>query len=277
MNIRGFFCVALLLSFSPLRVWAQTDHLQDELNSAYKGKTLLLRNFYSGGTLAYGSDGQLHKPSIQGPWTLGGLEITDIVVAEPGIEIRGNRMGAVFKNGKLSFMKVGKLQIHIDRDNPEKNLDAAIRHIFIDPKEDLRPLLPDYWQSYLSGSDSKSRKDAWISSIEKRDPSASPPVKVSPGAVSAPRAIHLPEPKYTKEAASRQFEGMSRLMVVVNTSGSAENIAILDPLGMGLDEQAVKAVQQWRFQPGMKDGQPIWVQIEIEVDFRCCPFGTDNY
>lgn len=270
-NLGGFFWLALLMSWFPLGMWAQTDHLQDELNSAYKGKTLLLRNFYSGDTLAYGSDGQLHKPSIQGPWTLGGVEITGIVVAEPGIEIRGNRMGALFKDGKLSFMKVGKLQIQIVRDKPENNSDAAIRHIFIDPKEDLRPLLPDYWQFYLSGTDSKSRKEAWTSSVQKSDPSASPSVKVSPGAVSAPRAIHLPDPKYTKEAASRHFEGISRLMVVVNTSGSAEHIAILDPLGMGLDEQAVKAVEHWRFQPAIKNGQPVSVQINIDLDFRCCP------
>lgn len=110
-NLGGFFCLALLMSCLALRVWA----------------------------LAYSSDGQLLKPSIQGPWTLGGVEITGIVVAEPGIEIRGNRMGALFKDGKLSFMKVGKLQMHIVRDNPEKKSDAAIRHIFIDPKEDLRP------------------------------------------------------------------------------------------------------------------------------------------
>jgi len=274
MNLRGFFFVALLMSFSPLRVWAQTDHLQDELNSAYKGKTLLLRNFYTGDTLTYGSDGQLLKPSTQGPWTLGGIEITDIVVAESGIEIKGNRMGAVFENGKLSFVKVGKLQIHIDRNKPEKNWDAAIRQILIDRQEDLRPLLPDYWQPYLSGSDAKSRREAWTSSIEKRDPGASPPVDVKPGVISPPRAVDSPEPKFTKEAASRHFEGLSRLMVVVNASGSVENIAILDPLGMGLDEQAVKAVQQWRFQPAMKGGEPVRVQISIEVDFRCCPIGT---
>ena len=117
MTLRGCFCVALFLPFSPLLLWAQTDHLQDELNSAYKGKTLLLRNSYSGDTLAYGSDGQLRSPSIQGPWTLGGVEITGIVVAAPGIEIRGNRMGAVFENGKLRFVKVGKFE------------EPAIRHI----------------------------------------------------------------------------------------------------------------------------------------------------
>ena len=271
MNLRRFFCGALLIFFSLLRVWAQTDHLQDELNSGYKGKTFLLRHFYSGDTLTYGSDGRLRSRSIQGPWTLGGVEITGIVVAPARIEIRGNRIGAVFENGKLNFMKVGKLQIQIDRDTSETNSEAAIREILIDPQEDLRPFLPDYWRSYLSGNDSKSRRTVWESSIEKRDPTSRPPAKVSPGAVSAPRVIHAPDPKYTKEAASKYFEGTSVLMVVINTSGSPENIAILSPLGMGLDEQAVKTVEQWTFKPAMKNGQPVKVSINIEIVFRCCP------
>jgi TonB family protein len=271
VNLRAFFYVVLLISFSPLRLWAQTDQLQDKLNSAYMGKTLLLRNFYSGDTLAYGSDGQLLSPSIQLPWTLSSVEITGIVVAAPEIEIRGNRMGTVFEGGRLRFIKIGKLRIHLERDPSNKDSEAAIRQVFVDPQEDLRPLLPDYWQSYLSGNDSKSRSAAWTSSIEKSDPTAIPPAKVSRGAVSAPSVIQSPDPKYTKEAASRHFEGTSVLMVVLNTKGSAENIAILRPLGMGLDEQAVKAVQQWRFQPAIKNGQPVRALINIEILFRCCP------
>jgi TonB family protein len=34
---------------------------------------------------------------------------------------------------------------------------------------------------------------------------------------------------------------------------------------MGLDEEALKAVQAWRFQPGAKDGQPVTVGATIEV------------
>lgn len=270
MNTRGFYWLALLISFSPLRVWAQPDRLQDELNSAYKGKTLLIRNFYSGDALRYDSNGQLTSPPIQGPWTLSGVEITGIAVAPSAIEINGNRMGALFENGKLRFKKIGKLQIHADRASSEKGSEAAIGLIFLDPQEDLRPLLPGYWQSYLSGTDPTSRREAWTSSIEKSDPTASPPAKVSPGAVSAPRAIHSPDPKYTKEAASLHFQGTSVLMIVLNVNGIAENIAILSPLGMGLDEQAVKAVQQWKFQPAINNGQPVRVQINIEIFFRCC-------
>jgi len=37
---------------------------------------------------------------------------------------------------------------------------------------------------------------------------------------------------------------------------------------MGLDEQAVAAVQKWKFEPGMKDGQPVAVEMSVIVDFQ---------
>jgi TonB family protein len=39
-------------------------------------------------------------------------------------------------------------------------------------------------------------------------------------------------------------------------------------LGFGLDEKALEAVKQWRFEPAKKDGRPVAVQINIEVNFR---------
>jgi TonB family protein len=39
-------------------------------------------------------------------------------------------------------------------------------------------------------------------------------------------------------------------------------------LGMGLDEKAVEAVRQWRFEPAKKDGHPVPVMINVEVNFR---------
>jgi len=39
-------------------------------------------------------------------------------------------------------------------------------------------------------------------------------------------------------------------------------------VGMGLDEKAVEAVRTWRFEPAHKDGQPVAVQVNVEVNFR---------
>ena len=39
-------------------------------------------------------------------------------------------------------------------------------------------------------------------------------------------------------------------------------------LGLGLDEKAIEAVRLWKFEPARKNGQPVAVQINVEVDFR---------
>ena len=39
-------------------------------------------------------------------------------------------------------------------------------------------------------------------------------------------------------------------------------------LGMGLDQRALEAIKQWRFQPAVKDGEPVAVSARVEVNFR---------
>jgi TonB family protein len=56
--------------------------------------------------------------------------------------------------------------------------------------------------------------------------------------------------------------------LVVEASGNATNIHIVSPLGGGLDEKAVHAVETWKFKPAEKDGQPVRVEIAVEVEFR---------
>jgi TonB family protein len=64
---------------------------------------------------------------------------------------------------------------------------------------------------------------------------------------------------------------MSVVSAVVDTTGGTRDVAIMQPLGMGLDEQAVVAVKQWHFTPATLDGQPVPAKVNIEVNFRCCP------
>jgi TonB family protein len=46
------------------------------------------------------------------------------------------------------------------------------------------------------------------------------------------------------------------------------NIRVLTSLGMGLDEKAIEVARKYRFEPAMKDGHPVAVEIAIEVDFH---------
>jgi protein TonB len=58
------------------------------------------------------------------------------------------------------------------------------------------------------------------------------------------------------------------LSVVVNTNGQAEDIRIVKSLGMGLDEEAIKAIRQWRFKPSRRNCVPVKTRAQIEVNFR---------
>jgi TonB family protein len=54
----------------------------------------------------------------------------------------------------------------------------------------------------------------------------------------------------------------------VDTEGHAREIHVARSLGMGLDEKAMEAVAKWKFRPGMKNGVPVNVRAQIEVNFR---------
>jgi TonB family protein len=88
------------------------------------------------------------------------------------------------------------------------------------------------------------------------------------GGVSQPSVIFKVDPDYSEEARKAKYSGSVTLSVVVDKEGRARNIRIVKALGLGLDEEAVIGVNQWRFKPGMKDGQPVNVRATIEVNFR---------
>jgi TonB family protein len=86
--------------------------------------------------------------------------------------------------------------------------------------------------------------------------------------VRAPRAIYAPEPAYSEKARKANYQGVRTLGLIVETDGHPSHIRILKGLGMGLDENAIEAVKSWKFEPAMKDGQPVRVEIAVEVDFH---------
>jgi len=88
------------------------------------------------------------------------------------------------------------------------------------------------------------------------------------GGISAPQAISTPDPEYTEEARNAKTQGTCILWLIVDDQGRPRDIRVVRGLGFGLDARAVEAVKQWRFQPALKDGHPVNVQISVEVGFK---------
>jgi len=88
------------------------------------------------------------------------------------------------------------------------------------------------------------------------------------GGVSAPRPVFTPDPEYSEEARKAKYQGTCVLWLVVRPDGKTSDIKVARTLGLGLDEKAIEAVREWKFEPAMKDGRPVAVQVNVEVTFR---------
>ena len=86
--------------------------------------------------------------------------------------------------------------------------------------------------------------------------------------VAAPSLSWKLEPQYTEEARDEKYQGTVLVYIEVGADGMAHNIKVMKSIGMGLDEKAVEAISQWKFNPGTKDGVPVTVAATVEVNFR---------
>jgi periplasmic protein TonB len=91
--------------------------------------------------------------------------------------------------------------------------------------------------------------------------------KVGDG-VTPPVLTHSVDAEYTKKAEKAKLQGVSVVSCVVGTDGKPRDVHTVRKLGMGLDENAVEAVRQYRFEPSKLNGKPVAVAIQIEVNFR---------
>ena len=85
--------------------------------------------------------------------------------------------------------------------------------------------------------------------------------------VTAPVLVKEVKPRYTSDAKDAKIQGVVTLECVVNADGSISDVEVTKSLEAGLDEEAIKAVKQWRFEPGKKDGKPVPVRITLEMTF----------
>jgi protein TonB len=88
----------------------------------------------------------------------------------------------------------------------------------------------------------------------------------TPG-ITPPRVVKRVHPAYTAEARAARIQGLVELECVVLSNGTIGDVRVVKTLDPGLDAEAIKAVRQWRFEPGAKDGQPVAVRVAIEMTF----------
>jgi beta-lactamase regulating signal transducer with metallopeptidase domain/ankyrin repeat protein len=83
-----------------------------------------------------------------------------------------------------------------------------------------------------------------------------------------PTILYKEKAQYTQEAKDNNVEGMVALSVVFGVDSQIKNIVVVRWLPHGLTEKAIEAAKKIRFEPAMKDGQPVSVRGMLEYSFK---------
>jgi len=290
--------LAALVSAILLPRACPADDLEQSLRSRYANKTLVLRGFYYGDKLNYNSAGMLAGNLRSGDWTVDGVvHVTSINVSDRRLTIHADRLTLIYDGHALAFQTSGnkkpkrarRLRIETELDagaaTAEKG-QALLAKIFLTPPDRLADIVPEYWKSCVLAASENLGKDRYTAcrfgqelaavpgvseSGQDKDMATkiagAPLVRVGKG-VTPPRVRFAPNPEFSTEARELHYQGMITLWFVVDTDGEPRDIRIAKPLGMGLDWKAVECVEKWRFDPAQQDGQPVAVEMAVQVDFH---------
>lgn len=86
--------------------------------------------------------------------------------------------------------------------------------------------------------------------------------------IQPPTLLREVKPDYTEDARRGGVEGDVVMEIVVRRDGTVGEVRVLQGLGHGLNERAVAAVRQWRFNPAKRRGAPVDVMVEVAMEFK---------
>ncbi len=88
------------------------------------------------------------------------------------------------------------------------------------------------------------------------------------GPTKPPSILFKTDPAYSEEARQAKYNGSISIQVIVDQDGFPTNLRVTHPIGLGLDQKAMEALKQWRFNPALRDGRPVPYQATVEISFR---------
>jgi TonB family protein len=83
-----------------------------------------------------------------------------------------------------------------------------------------------------------------------------------------PKALLDVTPSFSDQARKAKYQGIVKIAFYVGKDGRIYKPRVTTPLGMQLDEQALLVLSLWRFQPALKQDQPIAMPMSLEFGFN---------
>jgi TonB family protein len=309
---------------------------EEEIRQLLAGKALYLRGGYLDDSLSFNEHGVLTGHSMQGSYTLCGVEIDKVRLTRHKLELEGARYGLHFL-GALAYEdptaavdrvritpKKKMLKITIDREivvKPKKEkqkkeiaakststppalpsessasnapgADEAKAELAAAPAEEqaadpgsvttttspahaskvlkdalnsvfsqglderMMASMPDFWRLYYQAAAAKADYRPTDASVLRQS-----------AVDTKARLLTTFEPGSNEYAQANGVAGMALYHVVIGADGKPVEVAVARPIGFGLDENAVSAIRNAKFNPAIKNGKPVPVLLDLVVQFR---------
>ena len=291
----------LLLFLLGLALGSQASEVEDQLTELFVNRSFTIRNFYKGEKLVYDNAGALVSKADLGYWSRDGMVLISSVKMDSGgqLSMRGDRYSVQFdpKTGEFNNVRTGdhvELLIHLAAN--QQTFDASVpvlQKVFITSHEKLADIAPSYWRNCLTQKKNRGRSGLWECGTadpnRKSDFSGKQlewdlPLPDSnlhtgmklyllehrvayvheEGNWISPRLQVSPEPIFGWEQRRVRLGQLTCVLsILIGEDGKVDDISINTPVGMGLDDDAVTALRDWRFIPAKRDGKPVSTHARV--------------
>lgn len=245
-----------------------------------KGKVVFLRGMESGDKLSFDAQGAQIGTDNPGAFAYSAVKVEKVHLSGGELNVQGKRMAMIFQSASESpslkdirFVPLKEstdVVIAVDPQHPE-GLDAAVTKVFAFNAEEVL--------SWLSPDDETAALNSLGSTAPLNVPNTPLKGLVSKSALvthhagenglSPPVMIYSVDPATNTNAVKNKLiPGFCLMNLIVDTNGRPEHIRIVHSVDPEQDVSAIMAVAQYRFTPGMYQGKPTPVLINVEVNFR---------
>jgi hypothetical protein len=262
---------ALLVSGAGFTLSAEVSATEQEtLRGQYANKVLIFRRSYRHlDRLEVKADGSLPGNLRPGFWAMdGACQVNELDFRKDAVVFKCSKLWANIKDdGRLHYFPVSaalkgktdypeKMEI-VFRISPDGETAAQVREraskVFLSEQDSVFSVTPAPIAAYI-------QKQSVLPDID--------PVTGKGFDGTPPKPMSTPAPDVSREALLVGQAGRETFVVLIDAEGKTNVLAFTGLLQYGLEETTIDAVKQWKFEPAMKDGNPVPVRIAMDIDYK---------
>ena len=278
-----FSRLLVFLCASGLLPALRAQSTETDIKTRLMNKPLYLRGCWRDDALDFDSAGKLKINSDPVTFTLSGFELRKLHLGQDKLVLEGRRVGLEIRKDKQRRvpLNAGKPNDPVDEpvkieiaSNPSGDYGPALDAIFADSLEELVPSMPSYWKTYATKNflpaDTSATAATPTASAPAQQSTGVPDVKPMRvgGVVKPPKILRAKEPDFNDPARRLLYSGDVMINLWLQPDGTVTHLSLVRPVGLGLDERALAAVQKYVFSPATMNDKPVLVELNVEVNFQ---------